>query len=66
MEEKRQGEYLPVFEDERGTYVMSSRDLCMIDHLPLLEAGIDSLNRGKDEGDKLRCRCCELLRLLML
>ncbi|RPI37591.1 MAG: U32 family peptidase, partial [Nitrospiraceae bacterium] len=35
MEEKRQGEYLPVFEDERGTYIMNSRDLCMIDHLPL-------------------------------
>jgi putative protease len=33
MEEKRAGEYLPVFEDDRGTYIMSSRDLCMIEHL---------------------------------
>jgi len=52
MEEKRQGEYLPVFEDERGTYVMSSRDLCMIEHLPLLaEAGIDSFKlEGRMKG----------------
>ena len=52
MEEKRPGEYLPVFEDERGTYVMSSRDLCMIDHLPLLAAaGIDSFKiEGRMKG----------------
>jgi len=52
MEEKRQGEYLPVFEDERGTYIMSSRDLCMIGHLPLLaEAGIDSFKiEGRMKG----------------
>ncbi len=52
MEEKRQGEYLPVFEDERGTYLMSSRDLCMIEHLPLLaEAGIDSFKiEGRMKG----------------
>ncbi len=52
MEEKRQGEYLPVFEDERGTYIMSSRDLCMIEHLPLLlEAGIDSFKiEGRMKG----------------
>jgi len=52
MEEKRQGEYLPVFEDERGTYIMSSRDLCMIDHLPiLLEAGVDSFKiEGRMKG----------------
>lgn len=52
MEEKRQGEYLPVFEDERGTYIMSSRDLCMIDHLPeLAEAGIDSFKiEGRMKG----------------
>ncbi len=41
MEEKRPGEYFPVFHDDRGTYLMSSRDLCMIEHLPLLaEAGV--------------------------
>lgn len=52
MEEKRQGEYLPVFEDDRGTYIMSSKDLCMIDHLPLLaEAGIDSFKiEGRMKG----------------
>ncbi len=40
MEEKRPGEYFPVFEDERGTYILNSQDMCMIDHLPdLMEAG---------------------------
>ena len=44
MEEKRPGEYFPVFEDEKGTYIMNSRDMCMIDHLDdLIEAGIDCL-----------------------
>lgn len=44
MEEKRPGEYLPVYENERGTYIFNSKDLCMIEHIPeLLDAGIDSL-----------------------
>ena len=44
MEEKRPGEYFPVFEDETGTYIMNSRDMCMIDHLDdLMEAGVDCL-----------------------
>ncbi len=43
-EETRPGEYLPVFENERGTFLFNSRDLCMIEHIPkLAEAGIDSL-----------------------
>ena len=43
MEESRPGEYLPVYENERGTFIFNSRDLCMIEHIPeLLEAGIDS------------------------
>ena len=43
MEESRPGEYLPVEEDERGTYIFNSKDLCMIDHIPeLLDAGIAS------------------------
>jgi len=52
MEEKRKGEYLPVFEDERGTYILSSRDLCMIEHLDLLAgAGIDSFKiEGRMKG----------------
>ena len=44
VEETRPGEYMPVYENERGTYIFNSRDLCMIDHLPdLVDAGIDSL-----------------------
>lgn len=43
MEEKRPGEYFPVFENERGTYIFNSKDLCMIEYIPeLVEAGIDS------------------------
>lgn len=43
VEEKRPGEYLPVFEDERGTYVFNSKDLCMIEHIPeLIESGVNS------------------------
>lgn len=52
MEEKRQGEYFPVYEDDRGTYLLSSRDLCMIGHLGLLsDAGIDSFKiEGRMKG----------------
>ena len=43
MEESRPGEYLPVEENERGTYIFNSKDLCMIEHVPdLIEAGVDS------------------------
>ncbi len=43
MEEKRPGEYLPVYENERGTYIFNSKDLCMIEHIPeMLETGVDS------------------------
>lgn len=43
VEEKRPGEYLPVYENERGTYIFNSKDLCMIGHIPeMIEAGIDS------------------------
>ena len=44
MEEKRPGEYFPVFEDEKGTYILNSRDMCMIDHLEdLMDAGVDCI-----------------------
>lgn len=44
VEEKRPGEYYPVYEDERGTYIFNSKDLCMIEHIPeLVESGIFSL-----------------------
>ncbi len=43
VEETRPGEYLPVYENERGTYIFNSKDLCMIEHIPeLIDAGIDS------------------------
>lgn len=43
MEEKRPGEYMPVYENERGTYIFNSKDLCMIEHIPaLVSAGINS------------------------
>ena len=44
MEEKRPGEYFPVFEDEKGTYILNSKDMCMIDHLDdLMNAGVDCI-----------------------
>lgn len=44
VEETRPGEYMPVFENDRGTYIFNSKDLCMIEHIPeIIEAGIDSL-----------------------
>ena len=53
MEEKRPGEYFPVFEDEKGTYIMNSRDMCMIDHLDdIMDAGVDCIKlegRAKSE-----------------
>ena len=43
VEEKRPGEYMPVYENERGTYIFNSKDLCMIEHIPeMIDAGIDS------------------------
>jgi putative protease len=44
MEEKRPGEYFPVYEDEKGTYILNSRDMCTIDHLKeLMDVGIDCI-----------------------
>ncbi len=44
VEEKRPGEYMPVFEDERGTYIFNSKDLCMIEHIPeIVKTGVSSL-----------------------
>ena len=44
VEESRPGEYLPVYENERGTFIFNSKDLCMIEHIPeMVEAGIDSM-----------------------
>ena len=44
MEEKRQGEYYPIFEDEKGTYILNAKDMCMIEHIDkLAQAGVYSL-----------------------
>ena len=44
VEEKRPGEYFPVYEDEKGTYILNSKDMCMIDHLQeLQDAGVDCI-----------------------
>ena len=44
MEEKRQGQYFPIFEDERGTYILNAKDLCMLEHIDkLINAGVSSL-----------------------
>mgnify|MGYP001820120131 CR=1 FL=1 len=52
VEEKRPGQYLPVHEDERGTYIFNSRDLCMIEHIPaLIESGLTALKiEGRMKG----------------
>lgn len=52
MEETRPGQYLPVEEDSRGSYILNSRDLCLIDYLPrLVDAGVDSLKiEGRMKG----------------
>ena len=44
VEESRPGQYMPVYENDRGTYIFNSKDLCMIEHIPeLMDSGIDSL-----------------------
>ncbi|MGE5300019.1 MAG: peptidase U32 family protein, partial [Acidobacteriota bacterium] len=52
MEEKRKGEFLPVYENDRGTYLLSSKDLCMVEHLEALAgAGVDSFKiEGRMKG----------------
>lgn len=53
MEEKRPGEYFPIEEDSKGTYIMNSKDLCMLEHIPeLMEAGISSLKiEGRNKSE---------------
>lgn len=44
VEEKRPGQYMPIYEDDKGTYIMNSKDLCMIEHIPdIVNAGVSSL-----------------------
>lgn len=52
MEETREGQFFPVFENERGSYLMNSKDLCLVEHLPeLISAGIDSMKiEGRMKG----------------
>ncbi len=55
VEETRPGEYMPVYENDRGTFIFNSKDLCMVDHIPeLIEAGIDSF---KVEGRMKNAVC---------
>ena len=63
VEEKRPGEYLPVYENERGTYIFNSKDLCMIEHIPeLIDAGIDSFKiEGQNENGTLCGNGCQNL-----
>ena len=53
VEEKRPGEYMPIYEDEQGTYILNAKDMCLIEHIPeLYKAGITSLKiegRAKTE-----------------
>ncbi len=67
VEESRPGEYLPVEENERGTYVFNSRDLCMIDHLPdLYEAGVDSFKiEGRMKTALYVAACARTYRMAM-
>ena len=67
VEETRPGEYLPVEENERGTYIFNSRDLCMIDHLPdLYEAGIDSFKiEGRMKTALYVANCARAYRAAM-
>ncbi|MBE6051111.1 MAG: U32 family peptidase [Clostridium sp.] len=53
VEEKREGQYFPIEEDSHGTYIMNSKDLCMIEHIPeLMEAGISSLKiEGRNKSE---------------
>ena len=53
MEEKRPNEYFPIEEDSKGTYIMNSKDLCMIEHIPeLMNAGISSLKiEGRNKSE---------------
>ena len=67
MEETRPGEYMPVFENERGTYIMNSKDLCMVNHLPdLYEAGIDSFKiEGRMKTALYVASCARTYRMAM-
>ena len=67
MEMSRPGEYMPVEEDDRGTYIFNSRDLCMVDHLPdLYAAGIDSFKiEGRMKTALYVATCARTYRMAM-
>ena len=67
MEETRPGEYMPVEENERGTYIFNSRDLCMVDRLPdLYAAGIDSFKiEGRMKTALYAAACARTYRMAM-
>ena len=60
---KRPGEYFPVIEDDKGTYIMNSKDLCMIEHIPeLVESGIMSFKiEGRMKSSYYVASVCKVL-----
>ena len=64
MEKTRPGEYYPVLENERGTYIFNSKDLCMIEHIPdIIDAGIDSLKiEGRMKTQLYAATCARTYR----
>jgi putative protease len=64
MEETRPGQYFPITEDSRNTYIFNSSDLCMITHLPeMIHAGIDSLKiEGRMKGINYLASCVKVYR----
>lgn len=59
VEETRPNEYFPVYENERGTYIFNSKDLCMIEYIPeIVGAGIDSLKIEGAHEDGALCGMC--------
>jgi putative protease len=64
VEEKREGEYYPIYEDEKGTYIMNSKDLCMIEHIPeLMETGVVSFKiEGRMKSSYYVATVCKAYR----
>lgn len=64
VEEKREGEYYPIYEDDKGTYIMNSKDLCMIQHIPeLMDTGVVSFKiEGRMKSSYYVATVCKAYR----
>jgi len=64
VEEKREGEYYPIYEDDKGTYIMNSKDLCMIEHIPeLMDTGVVSFKiEGRMKSSYYVATVCKAYR----